>query len=353
MGMTSRGAVTRRVGLVVAALLAAGGASPACRRRPLEARQIDAGGDAFDTRPADVGRDGVLDVSGPAICPAGVAPLDVCGCGCCGAAARRDCYYPSLGESRDTVPNPMPTPQQCSTTGCSEGDRYLCCADPGAQPAPGAIYCAQNSSLEDMPRFRITRRDGTVCTTVEIGGPAQPFPISGPGATPAITTTSTSRCSSTAVPGSPTPYGSTSTTSASRRGVRPTSVRPALAPARSIRLTADVTCAPPPPACGGPGIDVAAVTAALGDADVQQALARSLGAATIPLYGQDARPSDGQAFQITRADGGGFLIGAPCSAGATPSSCVEIRGGLSRLQALLVAFDQQQLADASCAPLRP
>jgi hypothetical protein len=119
-------------------------------------------------------------------------------------------------------------------------------------------------------------------------------------------------------------------------------------------MPADITCAPAPPACGGPAIDVGDVMAAFGDADVQDALARSKTAGTYPFYGQDPRPSDGQAFQLTRDGGGGFLIGGPCPPGSTASSCTEIPGGLSRLKSVLLAFDQQQLqADPTCAQLRP
>src|SRR3954454_6814099 len=44
------------------------------------------GGDAIDAAEAGV-----------SVCPAGVRPLSVCGCGCCsGVAEGTACYYPSL-----------------------------------------------------------------------------------------------------------------------------------------------------------------------------------------------------------------------------------------------------------------
>jgi hypothetical protein len=118
-------------------------------------------------------------------------------------------------------------------------------------------------------------------------------------------------------------------------------------------MPADMSCAPPFPACGAAAIDVGDVMAAILDPDVQEALLRSQGAGTIPFYGVDPRPSDGQAFQITRDGGGGFLVGGPCPAGASPSSCLPIPGGLGRLVSVLTALDQQQLADPSCVNVRP
>ena len=55
-------------------------------------------------------------------------------------------------------------------------------------------------------------------------------------------------------------------------------------------MPADISCAPPPPACGDPALDVADVMTALGDVDVQDALARSLGAGTIPLTAATSAP---------------------------------------------------------------
>ena len=381
--------------------------------------------------PLDVARDLVgddvapLDGGGdapPAICPAGVPPLDVCGCGCCGGVQiPRACYYPSRGESRDTIPNPMPTPQQCATTGCSEGEHYLCCADPGAEPAPTALYCAINASGEDLPLFAFTKRDAEVCTTIEFGSTtglplvSTPFgtgyargwrgPCDGSARADAIgglgsVTLRPARAGDTSnhydvhvglffdngsgiadasridvddiavalctVAGCDACAGACAFDATYRYGFvggltafRDTVILTPSASYQHVRsplktMPADVSCAPAPPACLSLSIDVADLTAAFGDADVRDAFTRSLGAGTVPFYGQDQRPSDGPAFQITRDGGGGFLIGAPCPAGSTSASCLEIPGGLSRLMSLLIAFDQQQLqSDPTCAPLLP
>jgi hypothetical protein len=117
-------------------------------------------------------------------------------------------------------------------------------------------------------------------------------------------------------------------------------------------MPASLSCAPPFPICDGAAIDVADVMAALADPDVQLALLRSKGAVTLPFYGVDPRPVDGQAFQLTHDGGGGFLVGGPCPPGSS-STCMEIPAGVSRLVSVLTALDQQQLADPSCATLRP
>jgi hypothetical protein len=135
---------------------------------------VDLGGDVA----VDAGRD----VNLAAVCPADVPPLDVCGCGCCGdrVPMGRACYYPALGESRDAIPNPVPPPQNCAMAGCSIGVRHVCCADPGPSVSAGAV-CANDTSEEDLPRFQVTRRDGIVCTTLELGAGMAFIPIVGPG----------------------------------------------------------------------------------------------------------------------------------------------------------------------------
>src|SRR4029079_2607747 len=40
--------------------------------------------------------------------------------------------------------------------------------------------CGIDTSIEDLPRFTITRRDGPTCTTLELGGTAAILPITGP-----------------------------------------------------------------------------------------------------------------------------------------------------------------------------
>jgi hypothetical protein len=313
----------------------------------------------------------------------------------------------------------MPTPQQCATTGCSEGDRFLCCADPGPQPAPTAVFCGVNASGEDLPLFAFSKRDGDVCTTIEIGitsgrlsqistpfgpgvaiawrgpcdGSSGPNAIGGIGrvtARPAATGEThydvhvalffdsgtgvadvtridvddiyAAVCPSTGC----TPCGGTCAFDTTYRfgytGGRVVSVDTViLSPPASYQhvrsptsmTTNNISCAPPPPACGGSGIDVGDIMAAF--ADARAAIARSKTAGTYPFYGSDPRPTDGSAFQLTLDGGGGFLMGGPCPAGSTPPSCMEIPGGLDRLRALLIAFDQQQLrsGDPACQPLLP
>src|SRR5690349_12295640 len=48
---------------------------------PIDSRIVDAATDTTDDSVADAGQDAAGDAGG-AICPAAVAPLDVCGCGC-------------------------------------------------------------------------------------------------------------------------------------------------------------------------------------------------------------------------------------------------------------------------------
>jgi len=392
----------------------------------LDAPAIDVAPDvAPDLAVDDASPDLSVDRTGdapPAVCPADVEPLDVCGCGCCGGVAQyRSCYYPALGESRDAIPNPMPTPQECATTGCASGVRHVCCADPGASPASTEVFCAINTSLEDLLRASFTKRDGDTCTTIEIGNTSGRLPMVSTPRGMGNADAWRGKCDGSSgrdyaigglgsVTDRPTRPGDTFPHSdvhvalffdnqtgiadvaridvdeialvypcatgncplcgacafdATYRyalvgGNVPYSDSVALTPPANYyhsRTFQDSnlgqTCAPPPPACGGSAIDVADITAALGDADVQDAFTRAPGAATTPFYGQDQRPFDGPAFQITRAPNATFLIGAPCPAGSTPSSCTEIPGGLSRLEALLRAFDAQQLTDPSCASFAP
>lgn len=119
-----------------------------------------------------------------------------------------------------------------------------------------------------------------------------------------------------------------------------------------MTMPADLMCAPALPDCGGAAIDVGDVMRAFADPDVQEALQLSLGGGTLPFYGFDQRPADGQAFQLTRDGGGGFLVGALCPAG-TAATCTDIPVGVSQLVSVLQTLDQQQLRDPSCAAIRP
>jgi hypothetical protein len=157
-------------------------ASVGCSSRPLPgaAGPRDAGGDGTDAlgeagpdvRADGPGRDTSTDGAGrdapadapAAICPAGVAPVDVCGCGCCGPPQTTTCYYPANGESANSIPNPVPA--SCANVGCSSGVRHLCCLDPGRGPASN--ICVGDKSIEDLLRYVIVSRDGAVCTTLEL-----------------------------------------------------------------------------------------------------------------------------------------------------------------------------------------
>ena len=119
---------------------------------------------------------------------------------------------------------------------------------------------------------------------------------------------------------------------------------------------ADVTCAPPMPACGnGAAIDVGEVMAAILDPAVQAALSAPGNPTGMVSFGRDDRPVDGPVFRFARAGGGEFLVGSQCmpSSVVEPLPCIAaIPPGVTRLIAALRALDEQQLQDASCAALR-
>jgi hypothetical protein len=421
----------RAVALAALGMLAA----MASCRRPVPNRTQDAGSDAGAPSVGDAARvdipvvevpdaateaprDTAIEAPGDAAtaaCPAGIAPLDVCGCGCCGEAMGRACYYPSRGETREEIPNPAG--QNCATVGCSYGLRHICCADPGPEVSQAAI-CAIDTSIEDLSRFTITRRDGDVCTTLELSTTSNILQITGPPGYPfanawrarcdgsdmrtfaigglGTVTPGTllpvprfdvhvvlffdrgtgvaesvridrdevavaSRCTSGVCP----PCGATCQLDATYRfttigGLAAYRDATILAPPASYThvrkpeavMGTEMSCAPAFAACGGASVDVADVMAAVSDPDVRDAFTRSMGAATLPFYGVDDRGADGPASQITRDGGGGFLIGRPCP-DAPIGSCTPIPPGLSRLLSTLVALDQQQIADPSCDFSRP
>src|SRR4051794_6588755 len=162
-------------------------AASSCRR-PVPSRAVDAGSDVGapsvgDAAPVDIpvvevpGLDAAPGDGATAACPAGVAPVDVCGCGCCGEAMGRACYYPARGETREEIPNPPG--QNCAMAGCSYGIRHVCCADPGPEVSQAPI-CAIDTSIEDLSRFTITRRDGDLCTTLELSITSSILQITGP-----------------------------------------------------------------------------------------------------------------------------------------------------------------------------
>ena len=171
-----------------------------CRRQPIVADDRDAGADVGTPSIADArgdapvaptpdGRDGSAHAfdghadtfdAPPAICPAGALPVEECGCGCCGGIKIPSvCYFPARGQTRASLITPPPPPESCRLNGCVDGVTYVCCADPGEQPRSGEI-CARDTSIDDRPRFTITRRDGGVCTTLELGPTFLPLEIVGP-----------------------------------------------------------------------------------------------------------------------------------------------------------------------------
>ena len=385
---------------------------------PRDAAGADLAADLTIHVTADAAGDVTADVAA-AICPAGVPPLDVCGCGCCGGAAdSRACFYPSRGESRDAIPNPMPSATECATNGCTEGTRHVCCADPGVQP-PSGIFCGNDTSGEDWPRFTVTRRDGALCTTLELGSAGPFLPIVGPpgrantngwrqpcdgskarlyaiGGLGQVTAGMFGALPSYDVHAALFFYDGTGIAEAVRIDVDDITIQPPCAngvcapcggtctfdasyrfttngglaayrdafvlspPASYVHTRSpealpypEVSCAPPIPTCGAASIDAADLMDAFSDPDVRGALARSMGAVTLPFYGEDQRGGDGPAVQITRdGGGGGFLVGAACPVNST-RPCTEIPAGMQRLVALLRLFDQQQMADPSCAFPRP
>jgi hypothetical protein len=87
-------------------------------------------------------------------------------------------------------------------------------------------------------------------------------------------------------------------------------------------------------ACGA-GLGADDVVEALADPDVQAALA------TAPvLYGLDTRPLDGQVFQI-QVEAALIEVGNACQS----AQCTPIPDGVGALRDLLVAIDEQELAE--------
>lgn len=380
--------------------------------------------DAAGDGPADVGVDSPGDSGADtgidarvAVCPDGVAPLEVCGCGCCGGVTEGIvCYYPSRGETREGIPNPMPSPAECATNGCVDGARYVCCADPGPG-APQPTICAIDTSIEDRARFTVTRRDGDLCTTLEIGGAASFLPITLP---PGWTNAGGWRA---LCDGPNTPVraiGGIGTVTARASATLPHyDVHVALffdngtGSAEPVRIDRDDVAVAPRcttatcPACGdvcqldaiysfttSGGLTLRRDTtilsppagfsylrmAELGTAVVQICAADlpACGSAAIdaadvmaaftdpdvqrafaptasgmpPFYGEDQRPADGTAFEFQRMGDGTFFVGAACPA-APAQPCTPIPPGVTRLLSLMTALNQQQLADPSCAAARP
>lgn len=103
-------------------------------------------------------------------------------------------------------------------------------------------------------------------------------------------------------------------------------------------------CMAPVPRCSR---DARTVTTA----DVVRAMSRpdvapAFGADT-PVYGNDARASDGSVLVVRRSDGQSLAIGSGCASGAAcPRALTE---GLRELGRVLTSLERQELDDAACA----
>jgi hypothetical protein len=128
-------------------------------------------------------------------------------------------------------------------------------------------------------------------------------------------------------------------------GFRPGYEESTLSPARthtidrvSFGTDAKLSCARAVPCASPTAVTVAAVEAAVNQADVQAALAKSPGM----VYGTDSRPVDGTVWLFQRADGKTFYVGG---GDAVPE-------GLRALEALLRRLDDETLLAPECAALR-
>ena len=75
---------------------------------------------------------------------------NACGCGCCSSAPRDvGCYYPSLGETIAAITaqdQTIKSGSTCTSSGCSAGVRYVCCAEPAPESPSSATYVATGYS---------------------------------------------------------------------------------------------------------------------------------------------------------------------------------------------------------------
>jgi len=134
-----------------------------------------------DAGPAEAGADADRQAAG---CPSS-SYVDVCGCGCCGQPQSTVCYYPALGDSPATIPNPRPP--DCSAVGCSLGVRHVCCDAQVDTRSDFYNYCAYDPAT-DLPRIVLVQstlaQSGlSSCATVTLvrQPDANPQPSSIPG----------------------------------------------------------------------------------------------------------------------------------------------------------------------------
>jgi hypothetical protein len=189
----------RRFSLLFVLLLLAAAAGACGKKRPigLGVGDLDAAipPDVSDLRAddlaaaADAGAD-TRAVDAPAAPDAGPRPagcppssyVDVCGCGCCGLPQSTVCYYPALGDSPATIPDPRPP--DCSAVGCSLGVRHVCCDAQVPTDLDFYSYCAYDPAT-DLPRVVLVQRQSAIsgCATVTLVRQpgANPEPTSIPG----------------------------------------------------------------------------------------------------------------------------------------------------------------------------
>jgi hypothetical protein len=96
------------------------------------------------------------------------------------------------------------------------------------------------------------------------------------------------------------------------------------------------TCGRDVPCTSAAAVSVAAIEAAVANADVQAALAKPKGA----LYGGDPRPVDGTVWVFERDDGRDFTVGSG-----------DVPAGLRALETLLRQLSTETLAAPECAAL--
>jgi hypothetical protein len=95
-----------------------------------------------------------------------------CGCGCCGGVTpQQRCYYPALGETRDSIAAAdlaAKAATNCSLVGCSLGTQYMCCVAAPPESSGTATYAATGTSSA-LDRIRIVKTDGSgMCTTLQL-----------------------------------------------------------------------------------------------------------------------------------------------------------------------------------------
>ena len=98
-----------------------------------------------------------------------------CGCGCCGGVTpQQRCYYPALGETRDSIVAAdlaAKAATNCALVGCSLGTQYICCVAAPPESSGSATYAATGTSSA-LDRIRIVKTDSSgMCTTLQLAAP--------------------------------------------------------------------------------------------------------------------------------------------------------------------------------------